>query len=101
MKREKRDKNAPSSQPATTVMLFSVSVPVLSEQIVVHVPMTSHLSMWRTRFCIGSQTMRQRNVLSTLCSHNKNSSPQQKLQQSGRTLSRAIFITEYARAIVT
>ena len=39
----------PANQPATTVMRFSVSVPVLSEQIVVAPPMVSQAASTRTK----------------------------------------------------
>ena len=39
----------PANQPATTVMRFSVSVPVLSEQMVVAPPMVSHAASTRTK----------------------------------------------------
>ena len=44
-----RSQNAPANQPDTTAMRFSVSVPVLSEQIVVAPPMVSHAASTRTK----------------------------------------------------
>ena len=40
----------PPSQPCTTVMRFSVSVPVLSEQMSVALPIVSHAASTRIRF---------------------------------------------------